>query len=70
MLCCSRKIFFPLLGIAALIGLLIATGKVNPYVIVPFLPLLACPLMCVIMMMFGKCCKDKNGECRDKKKHS
>ncbi len=50
MKCCSRKTLFVLLGIAGLLGLLIATKKVNTYAILPFLPLLACPLMCVIMM--------------------
>lgn len=68
MLCCSRKTLFILLGVAALLGLLIATGKVNPYAILPFLPLLACPLMCVVMMMFGKCGKGKDGECHEGKK--
>lgn len=62
MWCCSRKTLFILLGVAGLIGILIATGKVNSYAILPFLPLLACPLMCVFMMMFGRKCDD--GECQ------
>lgn len=66
MWCCSRKTFFILLGATGLLGFLIAIGKVNPYAIVPFLPLLACPLMCVVMMMFGRKCDDKS--C-DKKSH-
>lgn len=62
MWCCSRKTLFILLGVASLLGLLIATGKMNPYAILPFLPLLACPLMCVVMMMFGRKCDD--GKCQ------
>ena len=54
MFCCSRKTLLILLGVAGLIGLLLATGKVNAYAIIPFLPILLCPLMCVVMMMFGR----------------
>ncbi len=54
MFCCSRKTLLILLAIAVLIGLLIATGKVNAYAIIPFIPILLCPLMCVAMMMFGR----------------
>ena len=54
MFCCSRKTLLILLAVAALIGLLMVTGKVNAYAIVPFLPILLCPLMCVAMMMFGR----------------
>ncbi len=54
MFCCSRKTLFILLGIAGVIGLLIATGTVNAYAIVPFLPIFLCPLMCIAMMMFGR----------------
>ena len=69
MWCCSRKTLFILLGVAGVLGLLIATGTVNAYAILPFLPILACPLMCVAMMMFGRKCKD--GECDPKgKPHS
>lgn len=64
MWCCSRKTLYILLGVAGLLGLLIATGKVNAYAIIPYLPLLACPLMCVAMMMFGR----KGGECDAKAK--
>ena len=60
MFCCSRKTLLILLAVAALIGLLMATGKVNAYAIVPFLPILLCPLMCVVMLMFGK---RNNGQC-------
>ncbi len=52
--CCSRKTLLILLGVGGLLGILITTGKVNAYVIVPFLPLLACLLMCVVMLMFGR----------------
>jgi len=53
MFCCSRKTLYVLLGIAGVIGLLIATGTVNAYAILPFLPFLLCPLMCAAMMLFG-----------------
>lgn len=66
MFCCSRKTLYILLGVAGLIGLLIASGKVNAYAILPFLPLLLCPLMCVVMMMFGRKCGD--AECDPKGK--
>lgn len=71
MWCCSRKTLYILLGVAALLGLLIATGKVNAYAIIPYLPLLACPLMCGVMLLFGhekKGCAD--GTCDDMKKKS
>jgi len=64
MWCCSRKTLFILLGVAAVIGLLIATGKVNPYAILPFLPFLLCPLMCGVMLLFGRKCDD--GSCEKK----
>jgi hypothetical protein len=67
MSCCSRKTLFILLGVAGVIGLLIATGKVNPYAIVPFLPLLLCPLMCGAMLLFGRKCD--NGKCSPQEKH-
>ena len=54
-----------LLGVAGVLGLLIATGKVNMYAILPFLPFLLCPLMCGVMMFFGRDCKD--GKCAPKK---
>ncbi|MBI1934431.1 DUF2933 domain-containing protein [Candidatus Peregrinibacteria bacterium] len=69
MLCCSRKTLFILLGVTGVIGLLMVTGKVNAYAIVPFLPILACPLMCVVMHMFGR--KENGGTCHtDQKKPS
>lgn len=69
MWCCNRKTLFVLLGVAAVIGLLIATGKVNPYAVLPFLPFLACPLMCGVMLLFGmRGCSD--GKCDDTKKKS
>ena len=64
--CCSRKTLFILLGVAALIGLLIATGKVNAYAILAFLPFLLCPLMCGVMLLFGRKCDD--GKCHPQKK--
>lgn len=66
MFCCSRKTLLILLAVAALVGLLMATGKVNAYVIVPFLPILLCPLMCAVMMMFGRGQSDK--QCLPQKK--
>ena len=62
MFCCSRKTLLILLVVAALIGLLMATGKINAYAVVAFLPLLLCPLMCVVMMMFGR--KGDEDECQ------
>jgi len=66
MWCCSRKTLFILLGIAGVIGILIATGKVNPYAILPFLPFLICPLMCGVMLLFGRKCDD--GKCSPARK--
>ncbi|MBI1813273.1 hypothetical protein HY285_04155 [Candidatus Peregrinibacteria bacterium] len=69
MWCCSRKTLLILFGVAGLFGLLIATGKVNAYAIVPILPFLACPLMCGVMLLFGRRgCSD--GTCDDMKKKS
>ena len=65
MRCCSRKTLLIFLGVAGVVGLLIATGKVNAYAILPFLPFLACPLMCGVMMMFGK----RSDEHSDKEKN-
>lgn len=64
MFCCSRKTLYILVGIAGVIGLLIATGTVNAYAILPFLPFLLCPLMCGVMMLFGRKCDD--GSCEKK----
>lgn len=61
MFCCSRKTLFILLGVAGIVGLFIATGKVNAYAIVPFLPILLCPLLCGMMMCVRK---DGDGHCR------
>ncbi len=54
MFCCSRKTLYVLLGIAGIIGLLIWTGVVNAYAILPFLPFLICPLMCGVMLLMGR----------------
>lgn len=62
MFCCSRKTLLILLAVAGLIGILMATGHINAYAVIPFLPLLLCPLMCAVMMMFGR--KGGDGECR------
>lgn len=65
MFCCSRKTLLVLLAVASLIGLLMATGKINVNAVLPFLPILLCPLMCIIIMAFGRkgdgdsCCNDK-----------
>jgi hypothetical protein len=68
MFCCSRETLFIFLGVVAVIGILIATGKVNPFAILPFLPFLLCPLMCGAMMLFGRNCKDDR--CMPKKTKS
>ncbi len=60
MFCCSRKTLLVLLAVAGLIGLLMAAGKINAYAVLPFLPILLCPLMCIIMMMFGRKCEGEN----------
>lgn len=62
MWCCSRKTLYILLAVAGLLGLLIATGKINAYAIIPYLPLLACPLMCAVPMLFMRK-KGQNGMC-------
>lgn len=61
MFCCSRKTLLVLLAVAGLIGLLMATGKVSAYAIVPFLPILICPLMCGVMLLMGR--KGDGGHC-------
>lgn len=63
MWCCSRKTLYILLAAASVFGLLIATGKINGYALLPFLPFLICPLMCGVMLLFGreKGCAD--GKC-------
>lgn len=61
MWCCSRKTLYILLAAAGIFGLLIATGKINGYALLPFLPFLICPLMCIPMLMMGR--KGKDGEC-------
>ena len=65
MRCCSPKTLAILLVIVAISGLLIATDKINAYAILPFLPFLLCPLMCGVMMFFGRDCKD--GRCAPKR---
>lgn len=67
-MCCSRKTLFILLGVASIVGLLIATGKVNAYATLPFLPFLLCPLMCIPMLRMGRKCKD--GECSPAEKRA
>ncbi len=67
MFCCSRKTLLILLAVAGLIGLLMATGKINAYATLPFLPILICPLMCIVMMMFGRKCEDDNCDHNRKK---
>jgi hypothetical protein len=54
MRCCSPKTLAILLAITGIGGLLVATGKVNAAVFLPFLPFLLCPLMCGLMMLSGK----------------
>lgn len=46
--------------------ILASTGNAKAASLLPFLPLLACPIMCVAMMMFGRKCDD--GGCHDGKK--
>jgi len=64
MFCCSRKTLLILLGVAGIAGLLIATGAINGYAILPFLPFLLCPLMCGVMLLFGRKCDDDS--CKEK----
>lgn len=60
---CSSKLCIALvlsgIGGAALLS---ASGYIKAATLVSFLPILACPLMCVIMMMFNKRCDD--GHCQ------
>jgi|AntRauTorckE6833_2_1112554.scaffolds.fasta_scaffold212272_2 hypothetical protein len=58
MWCCSRKTLVILLAVAGVAGLLIATGTINAYAILPLLPFLLCPLMCGAMLLFGRKCND------------
>lgn len=62
---CSRLcIGFLIIGIG---GALVAQslGYVSQATLLSLLPFLACPIMCVAMMMFGKCGKGEDGECQD-----
>lgn len=68
MFCCSRKTLYILLAIAGVIGLLIATGTVNAYAILPLLPFLLCPLMCGVMLLMGQKCEDGSCEKKPSKK--
>lgn len=56
---CSPKfcIGLILVGIGGA-ALLAASGYVKAATLISFLPILACPLMCVAMMMFGRHSKD------------
>ena len=58
MWCCSRKTLLILLAVAGVASLLIATGTINVYATLPFLPFLLCPLMCGVMLLFGRKCDD------------
>lgn len=68
MKCRSSKTLFVLLGIAGFFGFLIVTEKVGTYAILPFLLILACPLMCILPHMFGKSCH--GDECQKKRPKS
>ncbi|MBI3336430.1 DUF2933 domain-containing protein [Candidatus Peregrinibacteria bacterium] len=58
---CSPKLCIGLIlvGIGGA-ALLTASGYVKAASLIAFLPLLACPLMCVFMMMFGHKCDYKS----------
>ncbi len=60
---CSPKLCIGLIlvGIGGA-ALLAASGYVKAATLLSFLPILACPLMCVAMMIFGKRCDD--GQCQ------
>jgi hypothetical protein len=68
---CSPKLCVGLIliGIAAA-ALLTASGYVKAATLVSFLPLLACPVMCAVMMMFGRTCDDGKCETASAKKSS
>lgn len=62
MRCSKLCIVLLLLGIGGAV-ILTSIGNAKAASLLSFLPLLACPLMCVVMMMFGKCGKGEDGKC-------
>jgi hypothetical protein len=66
---CSPKLCIGLLivGIGGA-ALLAYSGNAKAAYALSFLPILACPLMCLIMLMSGRKCDD--GECHAKKQIS
>jgi len=66
---CSPKLCIGLLivGIGGA-ALLAYSGNAKAAYALSFLPILACPLMCVVMMMFGRKCDD--GNCNPAEKHA
>lgn len=52
--CCSRKNLFIILGILAVGFVIVKVANLNVTAFLPFLALLACPLMCVAMAFFMK----------------
>lgn len=65
MRCSKLCMVLLLIGVGGAI-ILASTGNAKAAAILPFLPVLACPLMCVGMMMFGKKCAGE--ECDASKK--
>lgn len=61
MRCSKLCIVLLLVGIGGAV-FLASTGNAEAASLPSFLPLLACPLMCVVMMMFGKCGKGEDGK--------
>lgn len=66
---CSPKLCIGLMlvGIGGAV-LLAVSGYVKAATLLSFLPILACPLMCVAMMMFGKRCDDETCQTTPAKK--
>lgn len=59
---CSPKLCIGLLAVGlGGTALLAYTGNAQAAYVFSFLPILACPLMCVVMLMTGRKCE--NGEC-------
>lgn len=66
---CSLKLCIGLIlvGIGGA-ALLAASGYIKAATLLSFLPILACPFMCIAMMIFGKHCDDEQCQTSHRKK--
>lgn len=65
MRCFKLCIGLVVVGIGGIV-ILASTGNAKAASLLPFLPILACPLMCVVMMMFGRGCHSEDKGCHPK----